>query len=144
MATKKTAPKAANRFQALTADVTKRAKAAQANLAGRRAEIVKFGNENLAAAKASGKVVATGVKPLVDLAITNTRNQFQAYTASTKAMQGVKSPVELFKLQRDANKAAFDAARQDTLAFGRAALKLATDAAAPLKGRFAEIRKQAA
>ena len=146
MATKKTAKPApkVHRLQAITADFTTRAKAAQATLAGRRAEAVKFGNDNLAAVKASGTVVVTGVKPLAELAVGNTRNLLQAFTASVQGMKGVKSPVELFKLQCEAGKAVLATARTDTQAFGQAVVKLAGDAAAPLKDRFAAVRKLAA
>lgn len=142
MATKKTAPKG-NRMQALAPFVA-RAKEAQAKLNGRRAELIAFNNDNLAAVKAAGQTFVAGAKPLAELAAGNARNQVQAFRDTAASLKGVKSPIEAFKLQVAANKAALAAAREDTKAFGQAFFKLAGESAAPLKGRFTAVRKLAA
>jgi len=141
MATKKTAPK--NPTQVLAPFVA-RAKETQTKLAGRRAELVAFNHDNLAAFKAAGQALVSGAKPLAELAAGNARNQIQALRDSAASLKGVKSPVEAFKLQVAANKAAVSAAREDTKAFGQAVAKLAGETAAPLKDRFAAVRKLAA
>ena len=142
MATKKTAPngKPTQAFAPLVA----RAKEAQAKLTGRRAKVVAFNNDNLAAVKAAGQAFAAGAKPLVELATGNARNQVQAFRETAASFKNVKSPVEAFRLQVAANKAAVAAAREDTKAFGQAVVKLVGETAAPLKDRFAAVRKLAA
>ena len=142
MATKKTVAKR-NSMQAFAPFVA-RAKDAQAKLAGRRAELVAFNNDNLSAMKVASQAFVTGVKPLVELAAGNARNQVQAFRATAASFKGVKSPTEAFKLQVAANKVAIATAREDTKAFGQAVVKLAGETGAPLKDRFAAVRKLAA
>ena len=142
MTTKKTAS-TGNRMRPFASFVM-RTKEAQANLGRRRAELDSFNNDNLAAMKAASQIFAAGGKPLVELVAGNARAQVQAFRDAAASLRGVSSPVEAFKLQVAANKAAIAAAREDTRAFGRAVANLAAETAAPLKDRFAAVRKLAA
>lgn len=142
MTTKKTAS-TGNRMQTFASFVAL-AKEAQAKLARRRAELLTFNNDNLAAMKAASQAFAAGGKPLVELVAGNARAQVQAFRDAAASLKGVTSPVEAFKLQVAANKAAIAAAREDTRAFGQAVAILAGETAAPLKDRLATVRKLAA
>ena len=108
------------------------------------ANFVKFGNDNVAAVKASAEVVAAGVTPLVELATANAKGRFEALKATLESYKGVTSPIELFKLQADAGKAALEAAKADAEAFGQAVVALTQDAIAPIKTRFEAVAKLAA
>src|SRR5688572_3705577 len=94
MATKKTVLKG-KRMQALAPFVA-RAREAQAKLNGRRAELIAFNNDNLAAVKAAGQAFVAGAKPLAELAAGNARNQVQAFRDTAASLKGVKSPIEAF------------------------------------------------
>ena len=136
MATKQTAPKGTD-FAALIQDYAGRAEATQAKL-------VAFGNDNLAALKASAEIGGNGIKPLVALATENARTRYEALQATLARAQGVTSPGELLRIQAEAGKSAFAEASADARAFGQAVADLARDAYAPLRGRFDALTKLAA
>jgi hypothetical protein len=128
-----------NRVKEVFADVGGRAKAAREQVASRRAELSQFNKGNVEALKESGKILASGAKPLANEAVANTRKQLGEISGSVKSLKGVK-PAEAVKLQREAAKASFATARADTKAFGQSCAKLASEAAVPLKSRIAAVR----
>jgi hypothetical protein len=129
-----------DRVKAAVANVAERAKATREQLASRRAEFVQFSQDNLEALRASGKILADGVKPIADEVLAVTKRQLDAANETMKSVRAADSTAERIKLQREATKASFEAYQADTKAFGQSVVKLMTDAVEPLKVRVQAAR----
>ena len=133
-----------NSVASIVAEFQNRAKAAQETLASQQAEWVKFSNDNIEAIKASGEILAAGIKPIAEEAVASTRRQFDAVRETVTSMADVKSPAELIKLQQQAAEANLSALLSEGEAFRASVAKLAADTAAPIVDRVAAITKLAA
>lgn len=94
-----------------------------------------FAKGNVEACVESGKILASGLQELGNKLIADSKAAFETVTADMKALGGVKSPTDLFKLQSEILRRNFDTA----IAYGsknsEAMLKLTNEVIAPLSGR---------
>ncbi|MBM3928122.1 MAG: phasin family protein, partial [Sphingomonadales bacterium] len=118
-------------------DVSDRAKAMFSKSQSAVADMGEFGKGNVEAMVESGKIAAKGFETLGQDAADYTRRSFESMTAAMKNMASVKSPTELFQLQSEYVRSAFDQAVAQTSKNTEAMIKLASDAAQPLSNRFA-------
>ena len=146
MATKKS-PDFADGIKTFAADTQKQAKAAYAKGNALFAEAGEFAKGNAEALVASGKILAAGVQGLGKTYAVESKAAVEVAKEDVKALAAVRSPVDFVKLQGEILRRNTEAA----FAFGtknsEAVLKLASDAFAPISGRFSlavEKIKQAA
>ena len=98
-------------------------------------EVNEFAKGNVEALVESGKILATGLKEMGSMLVTEGKAAIETVTADVKELSALKSPTDLFKLQGEIMRRNFDA----MVAFGskqtEAMMKLAGDAAAPVSNR---------
>jgi phasin family protein len=123
--------------QALFADFNDRTKAAVEKSTKLVEEANEFAKGNLEAVVESGRIAAKGFESLGQDAAEYGRKSFENATAVLKTLATVKSPTELFKLQSDFVRGAFDSYVAEASKNTEAMIKLAGDAAQPLSNRFA-------
>jgi phasin family protein len=127
----------ANKAQALFTDFNDRTKAAVEKSTKLVEEANDFAKGNMEAMVESGRIAAKGFEALGQDAAEFSRRSFESATAALKTFASVKSPTELFKLQSDFMRGAFDSYVAEASKNTEAMLKLAGDAAQPLSNRFA-------
>jgi phasin family protein len=127
----------ATKTQAFFGEANDRAKAAFEKSTKLFEEMNEFGKGNLEAVVESGKIAAKGFETLGQDAAEYTRKQFEGATAIAKSFASVKSPTELFKLQSEYFRSAFDALVAESSKTTEAVLKLAGEVAQPLSNRVA-------
>ena len=130
---KKTAAKA----ESLFAEFNDRAKAAFEKGTKAFDELNDFAKGNVEAVVESSKIAAKGFESFGQDAADYGRKSFENATAALKAFAAVKSPTELFKLQSDYVRSAFDSLVAETSKNTESLLKLAGDVAQPLSNRAA-------
>jgi hypothetical protein len=123
--------------QALFTDFNDRTKAAVEKSTKLIEEANDFAKGNVEAIVESSKIAAKGLETLGQDAADYSRKSFETATAALKTFGTVKSPTELFKLQSDFFRTAFDSYVAEASKNTEAMLKLAGDAVQPLSGRFA-------
>lgn len=128
---------AANKGQAVFADMNDRAKAAMEKNAKMVEEMNDLAKGNIEALVESSRIAAKGFESLGHEAAEFGRKSFEQATATLKTMAQVKSPTELFKLQSDYMRSAFDAYVAEASKTTEQVMKLAGDAAQPLSNRMA-------
>ena len=101
------------------------------------AEMGDFGKGNIEAMVESSKIAAKGMETMGQDVAEYTRKSFEGMTATLKTMASVKSPTELFKIQSDYARSAFDAAIAQTSKNTEMMVKLTSDAVQPISSRFA-------
>lgn len=126
-----------DKAQAYFADANARAKGALEKGVKAIEEANAFHKGNLEAIVESSKIAAKGAEKLGQDAAAYAKNSYEKANEAFKAMSGVKSPTDLFKLQSDYVRASFDAFVAETSRSTEAALKLAGEIAQPLSNRFA-------
>lgn len=118
------------------ADVQIKTKAAYDKSAELAAEATEFAKGNVEALVESGKIYAAGVQDLGKAYAEEAKTAYETLTADMQELAAVKSPAELFQLQGKLARRNFDA----WVAYGSrntdAALKLASEAFAPISGRI--------
>jgi phasin family protein len=128
---KKTAAKA----ETLFAEMNDRAKSAMEKSSKMVEQMNDFAKGNIEAVVESSKIAARGFETIGQDAAEYSRKSFEGATAAMKQFAGVKSPTELFKLQSDYMRSAFDSLVAETSKNTEAMLKLAGDVAQPLSNR---------
>ncbi|WP_066800463.1 phasin family protein [Sphingomonas soli] len=123
--------------QALFADFNDRTKAAVEKSTKLIEEANDFAKGNVEAIVESGKIAAKGLETLGQDAADYGRKSFESTTAALKTFATVKSPAELFKLQSDFFRTAFDSYVAEASKNTEAFIKLAGDTVQPLSSRFA-------
>lgn len=123
--------------QAFFADFNDRTKAAVEKSTKLVEEANEFAKGNVEAFVESGKIAAKGLEAFGQDAAEYSRKSFESATATLKTLATVKSPTELFKLQSDFFRTAFDSYVAEASKNTEAMLKLAGDAAQPLSSRVA-------
>lgn len=134
---KKVATDATKQAEAVFADFNARAKTAVEKGQKIAEELTEFNKGNVEAIVASAKVAAKGFETLGQDAAEFGRKQFESTQSAFKSFAAVKSPTELFKLQSDYAKSAFDTLVAETSKNTEAYLKLAGEMFQPLSNRFA-------
>jgi len=130
---KKTTAKA----QSLFAEFNDRAKAAVEKGTKAFDELNDFAKGNVEAVVESSKIAAKGFEAFGQDAAEYGRKSFEGATAALKSFAAVKSPTELFKLQSEYVRSAFDSLVAETSKNTESLLKLAGDVAQPLSNRAA-------
>jgi len=95
-----------------------------------------FSKENAEAVLKSANLAGKGIEAINSEAFAYSRQSVQESVAATKAMLGSKSVQELFELQSDYVKSAFQAYLGEMNKVRELALTTAKDAAEPLQARF--------
>jgi phasin family protein len=130
-----------------TAEFTTKMKSAVTEVQGKAKEALdkgaaafneynEFSKGNLEAVVQSGKILATGMQSLGSAMAADTKAAFETLTAEAKELTTVKTPADFFKLQTEFLRRNFDTAVAMTSKNSEAVLKIASDAAAPISGRF--------
>ncbi len=146
MATK-TTPDLTEGLKDFVAGAQKQAKTAYAKGNALLAEAGEFTKGNAEALVASGKILAAGAQNLGKAYVAETKSAVEVAKADVKAIAAVRSPVDFVKLQGDILRRNTESAFAFTTKNSEAVLKLATEAFAPISGRFSlavEKIKQAA
>jgi phasin family protein len=127
---------AAEQFKTVFGDVNERAKAAVERSAKIVEELADLTRGNVEAIVASSKVAAKGVETLSQEAAEYSRKSFEEASTALKSIVEVKSATDLFKLQGDFARAAFDSAVAESARLSEAMLKIAGDVAEPITSRY--------
>jgi phasin family protein len=123
--------------QAFFTDLNDRAKTAVEKSTKLVEDANEFAKGNVEALVESGRIAAKGFEGLGQEAAEYGRRSFESATATLKTFATVKSPTELFQLQSDYLRTAFDSYVAEASKNTEALLKLASDAAQPISNRFA-------
>ena len=134
---------AADQFKNVFGDVNERAKAAAERSAKIVEEIADLTRGNVEAFVASSKVAAKGVERLSQEAAEYSRKSFEEASAALKNAAEIKSATELFRLQGDFARAAFDNVVAESARFSETVLKLAGDVAEPITNRYTVAAERA-
>jgi phasin family protein len=127
---------AAEQFRTAFGDVNERAKATMERNARIVEELADLTRGNVEALVASSKVAAKGVETLSQDVAEYSRKSFEEASTALKSLAEVKSATDLFKLQGDYARAAFDAAIAESARVSEAVLKIAGDVAEPITSRY--------
>ena len=127
---------AADQFKSVFGDVNQRAKAAAERSAKVAEELADLTRGNVEAFVASSKIAAKGVESLSQDAAEYGRKAFEEASATLKNFAEVKSATDLFKLQGDYARAAFDSVVAESARLSETVLKLAGDVAEPITSRY--------
>lgn len=128
---------AAEKVKFMMSDFNDRAKTAFEKTTKAGEEIAEFTKGNMEALATSAKTAAKGAEVLGQDMAEYGKKSFEAATATMKSMATVKTPTELFQLQSDYAKSAFDGAVAQASKLTESWLKLAGDVMQPLSSRAA-------
>ena len=127
----------AERFTAAFGDVNERSREAMQKSARLVEEMTDLTKGNVEAFVASSKVAARGVEQLSQEAAEFSRRSFEQASATLKSFTEVRSPTDLFKLQSDYARSAFDNMVAESSKMSEAMIKLAGEVAEPITSRVA-------
>lgn len=105
-------------------------------------DAVAFNKANLEAIAEAGKVAAKGTQTAVQNSVEQGRKNWEVTSAHVKALTGVKAPADFFQLQSEFIRKQFDAAVSGVSKSTEFNLKLASDVAAPIQSRYAQVVEQ--
>jgi phasin family protein len=128
---------AANQAQAAFGDYSNRFKTAFEKSSKIGEELVDFAKGNVEAVIASSKVAAKASESLGQEAAEYGKKHFEAATTAFKSFATVKSPTELFQLQSEYAKSAFDSLFAEASRISETMMKVAGDVAQPISTRYA-------
>jgi phasin family protein len=127
---------AAEQIKTVVSQANDRAKTAMEKSAKVIEELAELGRGNVEAIVASSKVAAKGVEGLSQDAANYSRKSFEDASVAFKSFADVKSATDLFKLQGDFARSAFDAAVAESARVSETVLKLAGEVAEPINSRY--------
>lgn len=127
---------AADQFQAVFGEVNERAKNAAERSARVVEELTDLTRGNVEALIASSKVAARAAETLGQEAADYGRRSFEEASATLKSFAEVKSPTDLFRLQSEYARSAFDSAVAESSKLSEAMLKIAGEVAQPITSRY--------
>ena len=128
---------AADRFQAAFSDVNERSRDAMQRNARIVEEMTDLARGNVEAFVASSKVAARGVEQLSQEVSEFSRRSFEQASTAFRSFSEVRSPADLFRLQSDFARQAFDGIVAESSKVSETVLKLAGEVAEPLTSRYA-------
>ncbi len=99
------------------------------------AEMTDLAKGHVEAAVESGKIIASGIEGLSKTYAAEAKSAYETLTADFKDMAAIKSPTELFQLQGKIMRRNFDTLVATGTKSNENAMKLATDAFAPITAR---------
>lgn len=126
-----------DKTKTMFAEANERAKAGMEKGAKAFEDVNAFHKGNLEAIVESSKIAARGAEKMGQDAAAYAKASYENATTAFKAMTAVKSPTELFQLQGDFARTAFDAWMAEASRSTEAALKLAGEIAQPISNRVA-------
>jgi len=112
-----------------------KAKEAYAKSTEALTEATEFAKGNVEALVESGKILSSGAQDLGKTYVEEAKSAYETLTADLKEFAAVKSPTELFQLQGKIMRRNFDALVATGSKNTEAAMKLASEAFAPISGR---------
>jgi phasin family protein len=112
-----------------------RAKVAYEKSSEALTEATEFTRGNVEAIVESGKILAGGAQDFGKTYVEEAKSAYETLTADLKELAAVKSPTELFQLQGKIARRNFDALVANGSKTTEAAIKLASEAFAPISGR---------
>ena len=127
---------AADQFKNVFGDVNERAKAAAERSAKIAEELADLTRGNVEALVASSKVAAKGVERLSQDVAEYGRKSFEEASAVLKNAADIKSATDLFRLQGDYARSAFDSVVAESARFSESMLKIAGDVVEPITSRY--------
>jgi phasin family protein len=127
---------AADQFRAAFGDINARAKTAAEKSAKIVEEFADITRGNVEALVVSSKIAAKGVESLSQDAAEYSRKSFEDASAALKSFAEVKSATDLFRLQGDFARSAFDAAVAESARLSETMLKLAGEVVEPINSRY--------
>jgi phasin family protein len=135
--TTKFTSEATDRAQAMFGDINERAKTAMEKGAKLVEELNEFNKGNIEAVVESSKVAAKAAETIGQQAAEYGRKSFESASTAMKSFASVKSPTELFQLQSEYARSAFDSLIAETSKNSEAMLKLAGEVMQPISNRLA-------
>ena len=120
---------------AFTADLSEKAKTAMEKSTKLFEEMTDFTKGNVEAIVASGRVAAKGAEGFMQEAAEYGRRSFETAQNQARTLASVKSPTELFQLQSEFAKTAFDAAIAEAAKASENYVKFMSEVMAPISGR---------
>lgn len=133
---------AAERFQALTAQLKERIEMSASNGAKIFEQAGELTKGNVEALVASSHIAAKGFEALGQSAAEYGRKQVEDATAAIKNIAEIKSPTDFFKYQTNFARAAFESMVAESSRIGDAMIKLASDVSEPITARYSDAMKQ--
>ena len=134
---------AADQFQAVIGDANERAKASMERSQRMIEEMNDFARGNVEALVASSKVAARGVETLGQEVAEYSRKSFEEASAALRSFAEVKSPTDLFRLQGEYARSAFDSMVAESSRMSETVLKLAGEVAEPITSRYSVAAERA-
>lgn len=116
-------------------DLQGKAKEAYEKSTAAATEAGDFAKGNAEALVEAGKILVEGLKGLGSELVTESKSAFETVSADMKELTAIKSPADFFKFQSELLRRNFDAAVAYSAKSTEAAVKLASDAVAPLSTR---------
>ena len=135
--TKGFAQDAQNKATALFSDWNSRAKSTMERSSKLFEDMNEFNKGNIEAMVESSRVAAKAAETLGQHAAETLRKNYEQATAAMKSLASVKTPTELFQLQSELARNAFDQAIADASKSSETMLKLAGEVFQPISNRFA-------
>ncbi|KQM58819.1 MULTISPECIES: phasin family protein [unclassified Sphingomonas] len=132
-----TTQNAANKAQAMMADMNEKAKAAMEKGAKGFEEMNEMAKGNIEAMVEASRIAAKGLESLGQEMAEYGRKSFEHATTTAKTLASVKSPTEFMKLQSDFVRQSFDSFVAEASKTTEMMIKLAGDAAQPISSRVA-------
>jgi len=126
----------ADRVQAMFGDVNEQARVAFEKNARLVEELTELTRGNVEALVASTKLAAKGVEALGQEAAEYGRKSFEEASTKLRSFTEIKSPTDLFKMQSEFAKSAFDSFVAQNSKVSEAAIKLAGEIFEPLSSRY--------
>lgn len=134
---KKTAEAATARAKEMFGDMNEKAKAAMEKGGVMFQEFGELSKGNLEAMVSSAKIAAEGAGELAREAAEYGRKRFETASNTFKDVAAAKSPTEVFQIQSEYAKGAFDSMVEESSKMSEAVLKLAGDVFEPISSRYA-------
>ena len=134
---------AADQFQAVIGDVNERAKASMERSQRMIDEMNDFARGNVEAIVASSKVAARGIETLSQEAAEYSRRSFEEASTVLRSFAEVKSPTDLFRMQGEYARTAFDSMVAESSRISETVLKLAGEVAEPITSRYSVAAERA-
>ncbi len=132
-----TTQNAANKAQAMMADMNEKAKVAMEKGAKGFEEMNEMAKGNIEAMVEASRIAAKGLESLGQEMAEYGRKSFEHATSTAKTLASVKSPTEFMKLQSDFVRQSFDSFVAEASKTTEMMIKLAGDAAQPISSRVA-------
>ncbi len=134
--TREATQQAAEQFRTVAGETTERSKAAMEKGARFVEEMADISRGNMEAMVASSKTAAKYVETLSQGAADYNRRSFEQASATLRSFAEVKSPTDLFRLQSEFARSAFDQMVAESARVSETMVKMSGEVAEPLTSRY--------